>query len=90
VHPRDEIAERREPTLRLAKRYVEMIPGSLGVSGELGLGELKIDHRGDELLLRAVVEVTGEPLTSAIRASENPPRGLPTRVVNTSYLRLSQ
>ena len=64
MHPGDEIAERHQPSLRLAKRGVEMLPSPLGVGGELSLGELKIDHRGDELLLCPVVEITGEPLTS--------------------------
>ena len=67
-----------------------MLPSPLGVGGELRLGELKIDHRGDELLLCSVVEITGEPLTSPIGVGENPARGLPTRVLTSSYLRLAQ
>ena len=89
VHPGDEIAERLQPALRLAKRGVEMLLSPLGVGGELRLGELEIDHRADELLLRPVVEITREPLTSPVGVGENPARSLPTRVLTSSYLRLA-
>ena len=90
MHPGNEVAERHQPPLRLAKSGVEMLPRPLGVGGELGLGELQIDHRGNELLLCPVVEITGEPLTSPVCVSENPARGLPTRDFTSSFLRLSQ
>jgi hypothetical protein len=90
VHPGDELAERRQPSLRLAKRGVEMLPGARGVGGELSLGKLKVDHRRDELLLCSVMEITGESLTSRISVSENPARGPPIRVLTSGYLGLAQ
>jgi hypothetical protein len=89
VHPGDEIAERGQSILRLANCGVEMLPGPLGVGGECSLGELEIDQRRDELLLRSVVEIAGKPLTSAVSVGKNSARGLAIRVLTSSYLRLA-
>jgi hypothetical protein len=57
MDPADEVAEGGEPRLRLTEPRVEVSLGTLRIRLQCRLRQLQIDHRDDELLLGAVVEI---------------------------------
>jgi hypothetical protein len=67
-----DLAQFLEPGPGVAERLAEQLSGPLRRGIPLLLGQLKIDKRGDEPLLGAVVQVAGYPPASLVRGGHEP------------------
>jgi hypothetical protein len=58
VNPGRQLAQGLDPGLNLRHREIDQLPRATRVRGALLLGQLKIEKRSQELLLRTVMYVT--------------------------------
>ena len=72
MQPGGERAEIAEPCLELLERRIHDLQGLVGRSGPRRSREPEVDGGGDELLLRAVVQVAFEPAPLLIAGLHEP------------------